>query len=44
MFCQDMKTNIYALGATLNDAIEWLCTAGILTEAFVEREFEPFNE
>ncbi|MGL5275190.1 SMI1/KNR4 family protein [Myroides sp.] len=38
------EENIYALGATLNDAIEWLCTAGILTEAFVEREFEPFNE
>ncbi|MDR0195205.1 MAG: SMI1/KNR4 family protein [Myroides sp.] len=38
------EENIYALGATLNDAIEWLCTAGILTKAFVEREFEPFNE
>ena len=38
------EENIYALGGTLNDAIEWLCTAGILTEAFVEREFEPFNE
>lgn len=38
------EENIYALGTTLNDAIEWLCTAGILTEAFVEREFEPFNE
>lgn len=38
------EENIYTLGETLNDAIEWLCTAGILTEAFVEREFEPFNE
>lgn len=38
------EENIYALGHNLNDAIEWLCNSGILTEAFTEREFEPFNE
>ncbi|MCS7472471.1 hypothetical protein QK342_04245 [Myroides odoratimimus] len=38
------EENIYALGNNLYDAIEWLCTKGILTEAFPEREFEPFNE
>ncbi|MBV8251934.1 MAG: hypothetical protein JO154_04935 [Chitinophaga sp.] len=34
---------IYHTGNTLGGTIEWLCTAGILTEAFVERDFEPFN-
>ncbi|NIG55096.1 SMI1/KNR4 family protein [Chitinophaga sp. Cy-1792] len=34
---------IYKIGDTLGDAIAWLCSTGILTEAFVEREFEPFD-
>ncbi|MDR0195587.1 MAG: SMI1/KNR4 family protein [Myroides sp.] len=38
------EENIYSTGNNLYDTIEWLCTAGILTEAFVEREFEPINE
>lgn len=38
------EERIYLLGSTLNDAIEWLCSQGILTEAFTEREFEPLNE
>ncbi|MEK6494504.1 SMI1/KNR4 family protein [Myroides odoratimimus] len=38
------EENIYALGNNLYEAIEWLCSKGILTEAFPEREFEPFNE
>lgn len=35
---------IYHTGETLEKTIEWLCSSGILTEAFTEREFEPFNE
>ena len=35
---------IYNTGKTLEKTIEWLCSSGILTEFFVEREFEPFNE
>ncbi|MGL4584624.1 MAG: SMI1/KNR4 family protein [Flavobacterium sp.] len=38
------EENIYLLGKNLHNAIEWLCSKGILTEAFEEREFEPFNE
>lgn len=38
------EEDIYVLGNNLYEAIEWLCTKGILTEAFSEREFEPFNE
>jgi hypothetical protein len=35
--------NIYKIGNTLGDTIAWLCSSGILTEAFSEREFEPFD-
>lgn len=35
--------NIYVAGDGLPAAIEWLCGSGILTEAFKEREFEPFD-
>lgn len=34
---------IYKAGNTLEEAINWLCSSGILTEAFTEREFEPFD-
>lgn len=34
---------IYKAGKTLEETITWLCSSGILTEAFVEREFEPFD-
>lgn len=34
---------IYKTGDTLEETINWLCSSGILTEAFSEREFEPFN-
>ncbi|AXB56176.1 SMI1/KNR4 family protein [Flavobacterium fluviale] len=34
---------IYKAGNTLEEAITWLCSSGILTEAFTEREFEPFD-
>ncbi|MFH6986706.1 SMI1/KNR4 family protein [Flavobacterium collinsii] len=34
---------IYKAGNTLEEAITWLCSSGILTEAFSEREFEPFD-
>ncbi len=34
---------IYKAGNTLEETITWLCSAGILTEAFSEREFEPFD-
>ncbi|RAJ76749.1 hypothetical protein CLV59_108270 [Chitinophaga dinghuensis] len=34
---------IYHTGHTLGGTIDWLCTAGILTEAFAERDFEPFD-
>lgn len=33
---------IYKTGKTLEETIDWLCTSGTLTEAFNEREFEPF--
>ncbi|MCD0468122.1 SMI1/KNR4 family protein [Flavobacterium sp. JAS] len=34
---------IYKAGNTLEEMITWLCSSGILTEAFSEREFEPFD-
>jgi hypothetical protein len=34
---------IYKLGNHLNEVLTWLCTSGILTESFTEREFEPFD-
>ncbi|WP_010250888.1 SMI1/KNR4 family protein [Myroides injenensis] len=34
---------IYSIGNNLNEAIKWLCSSNILTEAFTERNFEPFN-
>lgn len=34
---------IYKLGNTLEETITWLCSSGILTDAFSEREFEPFD-
>jgi hypothetical protein len=38
---QDDK--IYKIGATLDKAISWLCSSGVLTEPFFERYFEPFD-
>ncbi|MET3025185.1 SMI1/KNR4 family protein [Flavobacterium sp. UW10123] len=34
---------IYKAGNTLEETISWLCSAGVLTEVFSEREFEPFD-
>lgn len=34
---------IHVAGDGLPAAIEWLCSAGVLTEAFTERNFEPFD-
>ena len=34
---------IYKAGNTLEETITWLCSSGILTDAFSEREFEPFD-
>lgn len=34
---------IYKLGQSLEEVVSWLCSAGILTEPFTEREFEPFD-
>lgn len=34
---------IYKAGNTLEETIAWLCSSGTLTEAFAEREFEPFD-
>ena len=34
---------IYKTGNALEETITWLCSSGILTEAFSEREFEPFD-
>ena len=30
-------------GRGLWEALEWLCSAGVLTEPFAERKFEPFD-
>lgn len=38
------EETIFKAGTTLAETIEWLCTANILTEAFDDRNFEPFNE
>lgn len=35
--------SIYVAGIGLPEAIEWLCSSGILTEPFPERKFEPFD-
>lgn len=35
--------NILVAGDGLPAAIEWLCGSGTLTEAFAERNFEPFD-
>jgi hypothetical protein len=35
--------DIYIAGEGLPAAIEWLCGSGSLTEAFTERNFEPFD-
>jgi hypothetical protein len=35
--------NIFKVGPGLSKAVDWLCGAGILTEAFKQREFEPFD-
>jgi len=37
------RHEIYVAGDGLPGAIEWLCSSGTLTEAFDERNFEPFN-
>jgi hypothetical protein len=37
------SADIYVAGGGLPAAIEWLCGSGILTEAFAERNFEPFD-
>jgi hypothetical protein len=29
------------IGAGIWEALEWLCSSGVLTEAFAERDFEP---
>ena len=34
---------IYKAGNSLEETITWLCSSGVLTEAFSEREFEPFD-
>ena len=33
--------NIYVAGDGLPAAVEWLCSSGVLTEAFTQRNFEP---
>lgn len=35
--------DIYKLGSKLKDSLEWICSSGVLTEAFSERNFEPFG-
>jgi hypothetical protein len=35
--------DIYVAGEGLPAAIEWLCGSDVLTEAFTERNFEPFD-
>jgi hypothetical protein len=35
--------NIHVAGLGLAAAVEWLCGSGTLTEAFADRNFEPFN-
>lgn len=35
---------IYQAGSDLYEALDWLCTSGVLTEPFHERDFEPFDD
>lgn len=35
--------DIHVAGNNLPEAIEWLCSSGVLTEAFEERVFTPFD-
>lgn len=35
--------DIHVAGEGLVEAIEWLCSSGVLTEAFDERIFDPFD-
>lgn len=35
--------SIFVAGPGLAAAIEWLCSSGTLTEAFADRDFEPFD-
>ncbi len=35
---------VYEAGTDLLSALDWLCSAGVLTEPFSEREFEPFTD
>lgn len=35
--------NIHVAGSGLQEAIEWLCSSGVLTDAFDARNFEPFD-
>jgi len=37
------RDEIYVAGDGLPEAMEWLCGSGALTEAFDERNFEPFD-
>jgi len=37
------RHEIYVAGDGLQEAIEWLCSSGTLTEPFDERNFEPFH-
>jgi hypothetical protein len=37
------RQEIYVAGDGLPEAIEWLCSSATLTEAFDERNFEPFD-
>jgi len=37
------RDEIYVAGDGLPEAMEWLCSSGTLTEAFDERNFEPFD-
>jgi len=37
------RQEIYVAGDGLPETIEWLCSSGTLTEAFDERNFEPFD-
>ncbi len=35
--------NVYEAGSDLFSAVEWLCSSGVLTESFTERNFEGFG-
>lgn len=36
--------DVHAVGRSLLEAIDWLCSAGVVTRAFIERNFEPDHE